>query len=110
MYQQIIFINNTMKVKNFYKILYSLLLIVPCLLQAQVYNNEWIDYNKTYYKFTVGNTGLYRINQANLPAAISTKSGISSVLNYTVYIVNNDISTLSAIRKKDLKCPILKSG
>jgi flagellar hook assembly protein FlgD len=71
MYQQIIFINNTMKVKNFYKILYSLLLIVPCLLQAQVYNNEWIDYNKTYYKFTVGNTGLYRINQANLPAAIS---------------------------------------
>ena len=30
---------------------------------AQNYNNEWIDYNKTYYKFKVGATGLYRINQ-----------------------------------------------
>ena len=33
---------------------------------AQVYNNEWIDYNKTYYKFKVGATGLYRITQASL--------------------------------------------
>lgn len=34
--------------------------------KSQVYNNEWIDYNKTYYKFKVGATGLYRINQAAL--------------------------------------------
>ena len=33
---------------------------------AQLYNNEWIDYTKTYYKFKVGVTGLYRINQAAL--------------------------------------------
>ena len=33
---------------------------------AQVYNNEWIDYNKTYYKFKIGTTGLYRITQATL--------------------------------------------
>lgn len=37
---------------------------------AQSFNNEWIDYNKTYYKFKVGETGLYRINQNNLPAAL----------------------------------------
>lgn len=36
---------------------------------SQVYNNEWIDYNKTYYKFKVGSTGLYRIPQSVLAAA-----------------------------------------
>jgi Peptidase family C25/CARDB len=34
--------------------------------QSQVYNNEWINYNNTYYKFKIGATGLYRINQATL--------------------------------------------
>jgi len=38
-------------------------------LSAQVYNNEWINYSSTYYKFTVGKTGLYRINQNVLAAA-----------------------------------------
>ena len=33
---------------------------------AQPINNEWIDYSKTYYKFKVGNSGLYRINQTVL--------------------------------------------
>ena len=38
--------------------------------QAQFpYNNEWIDYNKTYYKFPVGKTGIYRISQATLNGA-----------------------------------------
>lgn len=40
--------------------------------QSQQYNNEWIDYNKTYYKFKIGATGLYRINQPNLPAALQS--------------------------------------
>ena len=31
-------------------------------------NNSWIDYNKTYYKFKVGATGLYRIPQSALAA------------------------------------------
>jgi hypothetical protein len=46
-----------------------LLLLLICtgfLIRAQVYNNEWIDYSKTYYKFKVGATGLYRITQATL--------------------------------------------
>ena len=35
-------------------------------LFSQPLNNEWIDFNKTYYKFKVGATGLYRINQTTL--------------------------------------------
>lgn len=41
-----------------------LLLLTYWALSAQAqYNNEWIDYNKTYYKFKVATTGLFRINQ-----------------------------------------------
>jgi hypothetical protein len=46
-----------------------LLLLLTCFTlaaKAQVYNNEWIDYSKTYYKFKVGATGLYRITQPSL--------------------------------------------
>jgi len=35
-------------------------------VQAQTYMNEWIDFSKTYYKFKVGATGVYRISQAQL--------------------------------------------
>ena len=33
------------------------------------FNNEWIDYTKTYYKFKVATDGLYRINQSALQSA-----------------------------------------
>lgn len=36
---------------------------------AQTYNNEWIDYSKTYYKFKVGASGVYRIPQSLLSSA-----------------------------------------
>lgn len=32
----------------------------------KIYNNEWIDYSKTYYKFKVGATGVFRITQSVL--------------------------------------------
>src|SRR5688572_3908505 len=48
------------------KFLLPLLLFTSLLAQSQVYNNEWIDYSKTYYKFKVGATGIYRISQATL--------------------------------------------
>lgn len=48
-------------------LLFSILLFSLTMTSfAQVYNNEWIDYNKTYYKFKVATTGLYRISQASL--------------------------------------------
>lgn len=48
-----------------------LLLVLICsstLVKAQTYNNEWIDYTKTYYKFKIGGTGLYRISVDALAA------------------------------------------
>jgi len=43
------------------RILLLLLTAFSISAGAQVYNNEWIDYNKTYYKFRVGVSGIYRI-------------------------------------------------
>ncbi|MCX6317390.1 MAG: C25 family cysteine peptidase [Bacteroidetes bacterium] len=50
--------------KNF---LLTSILVLSCLLvKAQPYNNEWINYNQTYYKFKIGATGIYRISQPTL--------------------------------------------
>ena len=46
-----------------------LMLIISLSASAQQYNNEWIDYSKTYYKFKVGATSLHRISQPVLAAA-----------------------------------------
>lgn len=46
-----------------------LLLCMPVALLAQQYNNEWINFSQTYYKFKVGATGLYRIPQSVLANA-----------------------------------------
>ncbi len=53
------------------KLITILLVFFSTFALAQQYNNEWIDYNKTYYKFKVGATGLYRIGQSVLPADIN---------------------------------------
>ena len=47
----------------------SLLFFFCFFLQGKLiaqYNNEWIDYTKTYYKFKVGASGLYRISSTTL--------------------------------------------
>lgn len=46
-----------------------LFLMMSLGLCAQTYNNEWIDFSKTYYKFKVGADGLYRIPQSVLAGA-----------------------------------------
>ncbi|MFT3904544.1 MAG: C25 family cysteine peptidase [Niabella sp.] len=51
------------------RLLTILLLLFSTVVFAQQYNNEWIDYGKTYYKFKVGSTGLYRIPQSVLASA-----------------------------------------
>lgn len=45
------------------------LLLITMGLAAQSYNNEWIDFSKTYFKFKVGSDGLYRIPQSVLAGA-----------------------------------------
>ncbi|HUR67503.1 MAG TPA: C25 family cysteine peptidase [Chitinophagaceae bacterium] len=51
------------------RILLALLLFSGLASSAQSYNNEWIDYSKTYYKIKVLNTGIYRIAQSVLATA-----------------------------------------
>ena len=56
-----------MKVRKlFHYIIICVLLFRTFLAIAQPINNEWINYNLTYYKFKVGADGLYRINQTTL--------------------------------------------
>lgn len=43
-----------------------LIFLFAITAKAQQYGNEWIDYSKTYYKFKVGKTSLYRINYNTL--------------------------------------------
>jgi len=51
------------------KNLLPLFLFAGLFARSQSYNNEWIDYSKTYYKFKVPATGLYRIAQPVLASA-----------------------------------------
>src|SRR4051812_48986622 len=56
------------------KILLSLLLLWGFIASAQtVYDNEWIDYSKTYYKFKNFRRGLARI-----PQSVLSSSGLGS--------------------------------
>jgi flagellar hook assembly protein FlgD len=54
---------------HFMKRFFTLLLLL-CGLNgfAQQYNNEWIRFDQTYYKFQIGTAGLYRIPKAVLDA------------------------------------------
>lgn len=60
------------------KLLTILLLFYTMIAQAQSFNNEWIDYSKTYYKFKVGSSGLYRIPQSALAAINLGSADVSS--------------------------------
>ncbi len=51
------------------KFLMTLLLFAFAFVVKAQYNNEWIDYNKTYYKIHVGISGLVRVNQTVLESA-----------------------------------------
>ncbi len=55
------------------KIFTLCLILIAGIAIAQPYNNEWIDYSKTYYKFKVTADGLYRI-----PAAVLAGAGLSA--------------------------------
>ena len=41
-------------------------LFIAGMVVGQSYYNEWIDYSKTYYRFKIGTTGLYRISVNDL--------------------------------------------
>jgi Peptidase family C25 len=51
-----------------------ILILIAGTAVAQPYNNEWIDFSKTYYKFKITADGLYRI-----PSSVLAGAGLSSV-------------------------------
>ncbi len=55
------------------KIFTLYLILIAGSAIAQPYNNEWIDFSKTYYKFKVTADGLYRI-----PASVLAAAGLSA--------------------------------
>ena len=58
-------------------ILVTILLFCPCILFGQSFTNDWIDYNKQYYKFKVYEDGIYRIDYSALVDAGIPVSSIS---------------------------------
>jgi len=63
-----------LKTKRMKRLFTFLFLLVTLQAVAQSYNNEWINFSQTYYKFKVGATGLYRI-----PASVLAANGMSGV-------------------------------
>ena len=37
--------------------------------KAQIFGNEWINYSQKYYQFPINQTGVYRIDHAQLLAS-----------------------------------------
>lgn len=60
------------------KLLTIFFLLYTMSALAQSFNNEWIDYSKTYYKFKVGSSGLYRIPQSALATINLGNADVSS--------------------------------
>src|SRR5829696_3247700 len=48
------------------RILLILFICSGFLAKAQTYNNEWINYNNSYFKFNIAADGLCRISQATI--------------------------------------------
>ena len=55
--------------KSFQKLILSVLLLLNTTLVMAQFGNEWIDYSKTYYKFSTWNNRMYRIPQSTLISA-----------------------------------------
>jgi len=81
------------------RILLLLLVCAGLFAKGQVYNNEWIDYNKTYYKFKVGSTGLYRISQTALS---SIGLGTTPAQNFQLWRNGQEIPLYTSVASGSL--------
>lgn len=66
---------------------------------AQTYNNEWIDFSKTYYKFPVGADGLYRISQ---PALATIGLGNTPAQNFQLWRNGKEIPLYTSVASGSL--------
>ncbi|MFT4203475.1 MAG: C25 family cysteine peptidase [Chitinophagaceae bacterium] len=68
-------------------------------VSAQVYNNEWIDYSKTYYKFKLAKNALYRISGATIQSLGLTTTPANQLQLWRngqvvpIYVSSNDATT-----------------
>lgn len=81
------------------RILLFLFILCSFSAFAQPFNNEWIDYNKTYYKFKVGATGLYRIPQSLL-TTISLQN--TPVQNFQLWRNGKEIPLYTSVQSGTL--------
>ncbi len=77
------------------RFLLPLLLFTSLMAHSQAYNNEWINYNLTYYKFKVGATGLYRITQ---PALASIGLGTAPAEHFQLWRNGQQIPLYTTIQ------------
>ena len=61
------------------------LILTTTAIVAQTYGNEWINFGQKYYKISIPNTGLYRINYNTL---VNSGIPISSInpKNFQLFI------------------------
>src|SRR5205809_722806 len=76
------------------RILLILFICSGYFAKAQPYNNEWIDYNKTYYKFKIGANGLYRISQSTLN---SIGLGSTDAQNFQLWRNGQEITLYTSV-------------
>jgi hypothetical protein len=62
------------KLVSYISVFFVMAIMLISLKSFAQFNNEWIDFSKTYYKFKVGETGLYRI-----PFSTLQSNGLSNV-------------------------------
>ena len=58
-----------------------ILLVIVNVSKAQTYGNEWIDYSQQYFNFPIYNTGIHRVNYAELNTSLSNNGILISTIN-----------------------------
>src|ERR1700730_4035104 len=76
------------------KIFTICLLFMAARLMGQSYNNEWINFSQTYYKFKIGTTGLYRIPQ---PVLAGAGLGSAQIQNFQLWRNGEQVPFYSTI-------------
>ena len=58
-----------------------ILLVIVNVSKAQTYGNEWINYSQKYFNFPIYNTGIHRVNYAELNTSLSNNGISISTIN-----------------------------
>ena len=58
-----------------------ILLFIVNVSKAQTYGNEWINYSQQYFNFPIYNTGIHRVNYAELNTSLSNNGILISTIN-----------------------------